>query len=83
MSDLAPVEIGDGLQLRLVERRRRSRGDRARARRPADRITPVVAKNDTVVLARKAPSSVRNSPTKPEVPGRPTLAMVKTMNATA
>ena len=46
-------------------------------------MTPVVAKNATQGLARKAPSSVRNSPTKPDVPGRPTLAMVKTMKTTA
>ena len=38
-------------------------------------MTPVVARNATQVLALKAPSSVRNSPTKPLVPGRPTLAM--------
>ena len=43
----------------------------------------MVAKNATQVLTWKAPSRVRNSPTKPEVPGRPTLAMVNTMNTTA
>ncbi len=37
----------------------------------------------TRLLARKVPSIVRNSPTKPEVPGRPTLAMVKSMKTTA
>ena len=46
-------------------------------------MTPVVAKKATQVLARKAPTSVMISPTKPEVPGRPTLAMVKIMKATA
>ena len=45
-------------------------------------MTPVVAKNATQVLTWKMPSSVRNSPTKPLVPGRPTLAMVKIMKTT-
>ena len=49
----------------------------------ADRITPVVARNATQVLARNAPIRLRNSPTNPEVPGRPTLASVKTMNTKA
>ena len=46
-------------------------------------MTPVVAKKATQVLAWNAPSSDRNSPTKPEVPGRPTLAIVKTMKVKA
>ena len=46
-------------------------------------MTPVVAKNATQVLTWNTPSSVRNSPTKPLVPGRPTLAMVKTMKTSA
>jgi hypothetical protein len=46
-------------------------------------MTPEVAMKATQGLALKAPSSVRNSPTKPAVPGRPTLAMVKTMKMTA
>ena len=46
-------------------------------------MTPKVAKKATQVLALKAPISDRNSPTKPQVPGRPTLAMVKTMKMKA
>jgi hypothetical protein len=46
-------------------------------------MTPVVARIATQVLALNAPSSVRNSPTKPDVPGRPTFAMVKTMKTIA
>jgi hypothetical protein len=45
----------------------------------ADRITPVAPRTPTQVLTWKTPISVRNSPTKPEVPGRPTLAMVNSM----
>ena len=43
-------------------------------------MVPSVA---TQLLMRKVPSSVRNSLVKPEVPGSPTLASVKTMNAKA
>ena len=37
----------------------------------------------TQVLALNAPIRVRNSPTKPLVPGKPTFAMVKIMKVTA
>jgi len=40
-------------------------------------MTPEVANSATQLLALKAPTSARNSPTKPEVPGRPTFARVK------
>ena len=39
--------------------------------------------NATQVLTLKDDRSVRNSPTKPEVPGRPTLPMVNTMKMAA
>ena len=46
-------------------------------------MTPNVATVATAVLILKVPISDRNSPTKPEVPGRPTLASVNTMNTAA
>ena len=46
-------------------------------------MTPSVANIATQLLTRKALSSVRNSPTNPDVPGSPTLAMVKIMNTSA
>ncbi len=46
-------------------------------------MTPSVAKVATVMLTRKVPSKVMNSPMNPEVPGRPTLARVNSMNTAA
>ena len=46
-------------------------------------MVPSVAKVATQVLTRNVPMSVKNSPTKPDVPGRPTLAKVNTMKAKA
>ncbi len=43
----------------------------------------MAAKITTQVFTRKAPSMVRNSPTKPPVPGSPTLAKVNTMKQAA
>ncbi len=46
-------------------------------------MTPNVASVATQMLTLKVPISERNSPTKPEVPGIPTLASVNTMKAAA
>jgi hypothetical protein len=43
----------------------------------------MVASVATQVFTLKVPMSARNSPTKPEVPGSPTLASVNTRNAAA
>ena len=43
----------------------------------------VVASVATQVLILKVPIRLRNSPTKPEVPGSPTLASVNTMKQKA
>jgi len=42
-----------------------------------------VAKNATTVLALNAPSKIRNSPTNPDVEGKPTDAIVKNMKIAA
>ena len=47
------------------------------------RVRPNDASAATVVLTLNAPTKVRNSPTNPLVPGKPTLAMVKTMKTKA
>lgn len=49
----------------------------------AERTTPNVAPNATQVLTWKTPTKIKNSPTKPDVPGRPTLAIVNTIKITA
>ena len=46
-------------------------------------MTPVAANSVTQLLTWKVPSMVRNSPTKPDVPGSPTFAIVKIRNAVA
>ena len=46
-------------------------------------MVPVVASDATQVLTLNVPISARNSPTKPEVPGSPTLASVNTMKTAA
>ena len=46
-------------------------------------MTPVAANSATQLLTWKVPSMVRNSPTKPDVPGSPTFAMVNTRKAVA
>ena len=49
----------------------------------ADKITPDVAKSATQVLTLKIPTKVKNSPTKPDVPGKPTFAKVKNIKINA
>ena len=46
-------------------------------------MTPVAAKAATQVLCWNAPASVRNSPTNPLVPGKPTFASVNSMKTNA
>src|SRR5437764_1098620 len=46
-------------------------------------MRPVVAKKVTAVLTWKVPTSDRNSPTKPLVPGKPTEASMNTMKTAA
>ena len=46
-------------------------------------MTPVAARVVTQVLTWNVPNMVRNSPMNPDVPGKPTLAMVKIMNTSA
>ena len=49
----------------------------------ADKITPVAVKKASSGLNLKAPKIVKNSPTKPLVPGKPTEASVNIMKVTA
>jgi len=46
-------------------------------------MMPVVASTATQELTRKAPSRLKNSPTNPVVPGKPTLASVNSMKQKA
>ena len=45
----------------------------------AERITPLAAKKAKILLNEKIAIMVKNSPTKPLVPGKPILARVKTI----
>ncbi len=47
------------------------------------RTMPVAARKATMVFAWYAPTSARNSPTKPEVPGSATEVRVNTMKTKA
>ncbi len=74
-------DIKNGKMVILVDDEdRENEGDLVIA---AEKITPEAATAATQVFFWKTPISVRNSPIKPEVPGRPTLAMVKNMKISA
>ena len=49
----------------------------------APRTIAVAARKHSSVDTRKVPSRIRNSPTKPLVPGSPTEASIKHMNTKA
>ena len=72
---------GDNRHTPKMKRKRSQAKLKARIKRKID--TAKAAKKATQLLTWKAPSSTRNSPTKPAVPGRPTEAKVNSMNMKA